>query len=167
MFVLLEGHFEEAERLAHAALDLAQRFQNDGGMVMYSIQISRVRGEQGRLEEIEAVLRERLELNPHVSWLLTMGYLAEACAYLGDECRAQVLYELLLPHANRNIVVLAAAVNGSVSRPLGILATALGRFDADIAHLQEAQAMNERIGDRDPRGRGLTWVRAQRIKGVT
>ncbi|MEE8467974.1 MAG: AAA family ATPase, partial [Planctomycetota bacterium] len=184
MFVLLEGHFEEAERHAQAALDLAQRFQNDGGMIMYSIQISRVRSEQGRLEELEAVMRERLERNPHVGWqsriaqiyaetdrleecrrefesiakhdfadigsdigwLLTMGYLAEACAYLGDERRAQLLYELLLPHANRNIVVLAAAVNGSVSRPLGILATALGRFDAAIAHLQEAQAMNERMG---------------------
>jgi tetratricopeptide (TPR) repeat protein len=137
LWLILEGRFEEAEALADETLERAQRF-DVGGASFHAIQISRVRAEQGRLEEmipvIEQVLRDmpligwrcrllqlfaecgrtedaRRELDLLAAdgfeaiprdntWLLSICYVAEACAILGDTKRAEVLYQLLLPHAH-------------------------------------------------------------------
>jgi hypothetical protein len=95
LWAILEGRFEDAERLANEALELARRFEHGGGPMFHAIQISRVRAER--------------------------------------------LYGLLLPHANRNVVVANAAVNGSVERYLGKLAATLGRYDAVASIVQTAQ----------------------------
>jgi class 3 adenylate cyclase len=78
-------------------------------------------------------------------WTLSIGYLAEVAAVLGDRRRGERLYELLLPSADRNVVVLNSACNGSVSRQLGLLANALGRpADAD-RHFADALALHQRL----------------------
>jgi class 3 adenylate cyclase/tRNA A-37 threonylcarbamoyl transferase component Bud32 len=88
------------------------------------------------------------DISQDVTWLLTLCYAAEVCAPLRDLRRAEILYEMLLPHAERNIVVIAAACNGPVSRLLGILAAALGRFDVAESHFAHALELNQRMGAR-------------------
>ncbi len=79
-------------------------------------------------------------------WLTTLCYAAEACALLRDLPRAEMLYGLLLPHAERNIAVATAACNGPVSRLLGILAATRGRFDDSERHFEFALEMSRRLG---------------------
>lgn len=82
-------------------------------------------------------------------WLTTLVLLAEVCAFLGDTACAVMLYEMLLPHAARNVVVgPAVACYGSVSRTLGLLATTLARWDEAARHFADALAMNVRMGAR-------------------
>ena len=63
-------------------------------------------------------------------WMGTMTYLVDVCTFLGDQVRADTLYQILLPFAGRNVVVgNGAACYGALSRYLGALATTLGRWD--------------------------------------
>jgi len=68
-------------------------------------------------------------------WLCTF---AEACAFVGDQDRCATLYDLLLPYANRNAAVGFLIVWGSVSEFLGMLATALRRFEDAARHFEAA-----------------------------
>jgi tetratricopeptide (TPR) repeat protein len=81
-------------------------------------------------------------------WLFSMGFLAEVAARLGDLDRAREIYELLLPYAARNASTPDYIATGSVSRPLGILAGALGRWSEAERHFDEALDKNERMGAR-------------------
>ena len=60
--------------------------------------------------------------------------------------RAELLYDLLLPYADRCVVIDAPFCQGSASRPLGLLTTTMGRLDAAARHFEDALAMNTRIG---------------------
>jgi DNA-binding SARP family transcriptional activator/tetratricopeptide (TPR) repeat protein len=83
------------------------------------------------------------------NWLIAMTLLAELSAAVGDPLRAEELYVLLAPFANRNVVVgRAASCNGSASRPLGQLAAAIGDWDRAEGHFADALAMHERMGAR-------------------
>jgi len=186
LWALLEGRFEEAERIANETAEFARRFEHAGGPQFQAIQISRVRAEQGRLEEmlpvVEAIVKAtplsgwrarlvqlyaefgreadaRRELDALAAddfaaipvdslWLLSFCWLAEACAVLRDRERAEILYERLLPHARRNVVVANAAVNGSVERSLGQLAATLGRYADAERHFVAAIDFDRRIGAR-------------------
>src|SRR5262249_6258874 len=61
-----------------------------------------------------------------------LAWLARVCTFLRDVPRAQQLYPLLLPYADRNIVVSVAsrACLGSTHRYLGVLAWTVGLADA-------------------------------------
>jgi class 3 adenylate cyclase len=184
LIALLEGNFEEAERLAEEAMARANRFEHSGGPTVYAIQKSRVRAERGELEENLAQVQAVNKIVPHVGWqariaqtsaelgrvaeareqfeklavddfgtipsdivwLVTITYCAEVAAFLRDTERAATLYELILPHASRNIVVVTSACNGSVSRHLGLLATTLGRYEDAERHFVEAVDMAARLG---------------------
>ena len=83
------------------------------------------------------------------SWVVTMANLAYICSYLNDVRRAAILYDLLLPYAERQLVMGSAAIGvGSILRFMGILATTLSRWDDAVAHFEGALRMNERIGAR-------------------
>ena len=106
-----------------------------------------------RTEEAEALLHEltRRDLsNWHVDeeWLFSICLLADTCAILGDADRAAPLYELLLPYGSLNAVAVPELALDSSSRPLGILATLLGRFEEAARHFEEALRMNETMGAR-------------------
>ena len=62
--------------------------------------------------------------------------------------RAAPLYELLLPYGSLNTVAAPEIALGSTSRPLGILATLLGRLEDAARHFEEALRMNEKMGAR-------------------
>ena len=98
--------------------------------------------------EFEALARDRFAgLPPDVNQLLALSLLSEACRYLNDRSRAAILYELQLPFADRNVTGLDGIVAvGSASRPLGLLATILERYDDAERHFRDALAMNERMG---------------------
>jgi tetratricopeptide (TPR) repeat protein len=73
------------------------------------------------------------------SWLPCLVLLAEVCIRVGDLRRAALVYERLLPHAER-VAVLGrlAACYGPVARYLGDLATSLGWLDEAIGHFEAA-----------------------------
>jgi tetratricopeptide (TPR) repeat protein len=76
-----------------------------------------------------------------------LALLAEACNMLGDAQRAALLYQLLLPYAERNIVVATSAIcYGPAARYLGLLATTLARWKDAARHFADALAMSERMG---------------------
>jgi class 3 adenylate cyclase len=118
--------------------------------VGWQSRIAQICAELGR----EAEAREQFEklavddfgtIQRDLVWLLTIAYCAEVAAFLKDTDRAATLYELLLPHASRNIVVASSACNGSVSRHLGLLATVLGRFEDAERHFADAIDMAQRL----------------------
>src|SRR5262245_39168772 len=79
-----------------------------------------------------------------------LAWLARVCVFLRDAPRALQLYPLLLPYADRNIVVSvdSRACLGSTHRYLGLLAWTVGLADAAAVHFEAALAMNERMGAR-------------------
>ena len=53
-------------------------------------------------------------------WMASMTYLTDVCTFLGDTARAATLYQLLLPYAERTVVIgNAVACYGAMSRYLG------------------------------------------------
>ena len=107
----------------------------------------------GRLREAEQALRELAEDDFSIvpfdqEWLFCMSLLAETSALVGDAESASVLYRLLLPWAQLNVADLSEGIRGSVSRYLGLLAAAMRRWDEAERHLEDAVAMNGRMGTR-------------------
>jgi predicted ATPase/class 3 adenylate cyclase len=98
--------------------------------------------------EFELLAADLTTLQQDSQWIITLCWVSEACAILRDAKRAAVLYDLLLPHAKRNVVVVNAAVNGSVERYLGLLAATLGRYDDAVRHFEAAIDFDRRIGAR-------------------
>jgi tetratricopeptide (TPR) repeat protein len=87
-----------------------------------------------------------LERDEH--WMITLTNLAHLVVRLGDRERARMLYDLLLPYADRNAVhSLIRTSSGSVSYSLGRLAAVLGLATAE-RHFDDALAMNRRMGAR-------------------
>lgn len=106
-----------------------------------------------RTEEADALLHEltaRDLSDWHVDeeWLPSICSIAETCAILDDTEPAASLYQLLRPYGSLNAVAVPELALDSTSRPLGILATVLGRFEDAEGHFEEALRMNERMGAR-------------------
>jgi hypothetical protein len=79
-------------------------------------------------------------------WSLTVSYLAEVCASLGDVPRAGQLYDLLLPYRYVTIIAPTATVCcGSAARYLGMLASVIGDWPSAEEHFAAALAMDERL----------------------
>src|SRR5262249_11056941 len=79
------------------------------------------------------------------SWMTTIAYLAEVCAFLHDTERAKIVYDFLAPYGGRNVVASPnVACYGSADRYLGLLAATLERWADAIRHFEAALASNER-----------------------
>lgn len=82
-------------------------------------------------------------------WLSAMAFLAEACSRVRDATHAAAIYDLLKPYAEYNVrsggYPVSLACFGSASRPLGLLAATLGRWDVAATHFEDAIAMNTRM----------------------
>jgi class 3 adenylate cyclase/tetratricopeptide (TPR) repeat protein len=75
--------------------------------------------------------------------LVALTMLAQVAARLDDRPHGTELYELLLPSAERNVVVGAGwACEGSASQPLAELAAALGLYEDAERHFETALQMN-------------------------
>jgi len=107
------------------------------------------RESEARLHFEMLATRDFVDLPRDANWLNAMDELARACAFLGDVPRARVLYDLLRPYDDQVIVISTGhACNGSVGRPVGMLATTLGRFEDAAVHFERALAVNARMGAR-------------------
>jgi tetratricopeptide (TPR) repeat protein len=77
---------------------------------------------------------------------LTLSYLAEVCTRLGDALEAERLYEQLLPYRDNAILAPVATVCcGAAGRYLGMLAGAMGEWNAAEEHFEAALDMDERL----------------------
>jgi tetratricopeptide (TPR) repeat protein len=89
-------------------------------------------------------------------WISSISGIAEVCAMLGDTRRAAMLYEMLLPFADRNCVHdLLRAYSGSAAHYLALLAACRGDLAAATGHFESALAMNKRMGAQPYVGRTL------------
>ena len=80
-------------------------------------------------------------------WVTCITYLAEVCAFLGDARRATILYQALLPYAQRNILVgTTVACFGAACRYLGLLTTTMCHWEKAQQHFDDALEMNARMG---------------------
>ncbi len=110
--------------------------------------------EEGRLAEAREEF-ERLAANGfadlprNTAWLFDLAYLSEICASVGDAGRAQTLYAMLSPFADRNVYSPPVLSFGSVGRYLGLLAATMGREQEAARHFEDALAMNLRMGARN------------------
>ena len=184
---LLEGRFAEAERLIETTHALGERASAWTANASHDMQLFLLRREQGRLGDVEQVIRRAAAQSPTYpilrcaltsalaelgatdaarreldelavddfsgipfdeEWSASLALLAEAAVTLGDTGRSAVLYELLLPYADRLTVSYTEISLGPVARFLGGLAAASGRFDIAARHLRDAAEFSARIGAR-------------------
>ena len=102
--------------------------------------------------ELERVRREGFDELRSTLWLASLTYLADACAAVGDEALAALLYPELAPLAGGNVVIgHGVACYGAADRYLGLLASALGDHDRAVEHFERALAVNREMG-------ATTWV---------
>jgi class 3 adenylate cyclase/tetratricopeptide (TPR) repeat protein len=187
LLALLEGRFEEAEQLITETRSLGERALGWNAAVVYGLQLYVLRREQGRVQEVEKLVRRAATDNPTYpiwrcvlasmlaelgstgdartelealaadafgrlpfdeEWEVSMCFLAETAARLGDRPCAATLYELLLPYADRVTVSYPEISLGPVSRFLGILAAAMARWDDAERHFRDSLELSARIGAR-------------------
>jgi DNA-binding CsgD family transcriptional regulator len=85
-------------------------------------------------------------------WVASLTYLADACAAVGDDALAAMLYPELAPLAGGNVVIgHGVACYGAADRYLGLLAATLGEHALAIEHFERALAFNRAMG-------ATTWV---------
>jgi tetratricopeptide (TPR) repeat protein len=136
----LEQMENDARRLADEA---PERWRDDLAYLL---------AELGRIEEAGAVFEQLAadDFGGPVDDMVALPILvqsAEVCARLADVERAALLYERLLPHADRWVVFgPGGACAGSARRPLGLLAATLSRFDDAAGHYESAIETHRRAG---------------------
>ena len=117
------------------------------GLMLLHSELGEERAARAIFDQLAA--RDFADLPRDGLFLPALTQLAEVAVRLGDASRGEILYRLLAPHAERNVVVaLSAGCLGSASRYLGLLAHQLGRLDEADAHFAAALAMNSRMDAR-------------------
>jgi DNA-binding SARP family transcriptional activator len=102
--------------------------------------------------EVEALAsNDFADLPRDFLWLVTLALLSDVVASIDDPLRAEQLYPLLLPFADRCAVADGPFYLGSVSRPLGGLATTMRLFEAAAHHFEDALEMNAKT-------RSALWI---------
>jgi class 3 adenylate cyclase/tetratricopeptide (TPR) repeat protein len=117
-----------------------------GLAVIYS-ELGRTADAQAEFENLAQ--HDFADLPRDALWMGTMTYLVDICTFLGDQARADTLYQILSPFAGRNVVVgNGVTCYGALSRYLGALANALERWEVAARHFEDALAMNARMDAR-------------------
>jgi hypothetical protein len=189
---IVDGRFEDAERLAADAHELGRLRHSGYAYVHRYAQLFAIRWAQGRAHELREINEGHGDRFPWVArwrdalvaaelgdakaaraeveryaghdfadlprdglWILLLCSLAEACVLLGDERRGERLYELLLPHADRNAVAYTQVPLGPVALRLGMLAAMFGRRPEAEHHFSSALRRCDALGARPVRARVL------------
>jgi DNA-binding CsgD family transcriptional regulator len=101
---------------------------------------------------LDQVRGEGLESLRASLWLGSLTYLTDACAGVGDDAFAALIYPELAPLAGANVVIgHGVACYGAVDRYLGMLAATLGDHDRAAEHFEAALRINRAMG-------AYTWV---------
>src|SRR5204862_902844 len=99
--------------------------------------------------ELSRVASDGLDAYRESIWLASLTYLADACAALGDEPVAALVYPELEPLAGGNVMIgHLVECYGAADRYLGMLAATLGEWERAEAHFERALELNERMGAR-------------------
>jgi DNA-binding SARP family transcriptional activator len=143
----------EQRRLTEVEASLESYVQQYPTSFIFRCVLTSVHAELGR----EQVVRDELEqlatdhsagIDLEPEWFLGANLLAEVCAILEDAERAESLYAFLLPYADCNVFATPEVALGSASRPLGLLAGTMSRWDDAERHFERALEMNARMGTR-------------------
>lgn len=103
--------------------------------------------EEARAEFEAIAAHDFVDIPRDGMWVTCMAYLTEVCAFLGDERRAAILYQALLPYARRNILVgTTVACFGAACRYLGMLAATMQRWEESGRYFADGIEMNARLG---------------------
>jgi DNA-binding SARP family transcriptional activator len=184
---LLEGRFDEADRLIAETRSLGERVQGWEATMYYGLQLYVLRRELGRVGELDELVHHAVTYYPTYpvwrcvltsmlaelgstaearaefealavdafsglpfdeEWEVSLCFLAEAAARLGEGGHAVTLHELLLPYADRIAISYPEISLGPVSRFLGLLASTAGRFDEAAGHFEVALTTAKRIDAR-------------------
>src|SRR3954447_6790335 len=102
--------------------------------------------------ELARVVDEGLDPFRESLWLAALAYLTDACAALGDEATAAIVYPELEPLAGTNVMIgHLVACHGAADRYLGMLAATLGESERAEEHFERAMELNRRMG-------AVTWL---------
>jgi len=93
---LMRGRFEDSERLAQQAFAIGQRLQTDSAAGVFGLQMFALRREQGRLKEVEPVVR--VFLQQHSAAAAWRPGLAVIYSELGRMEDARAEFETLAQH---------------------------------------------------------------------
>jgi tetratricopeptide (TPR) repeat protein len=136
----------QIERLA-VAFPRVPMWRAAGGM--YRLSAGDTDGARKDLEFLAA--NDFRDIPRDLAWSYIMARICDLLIAFADAPRAAVAYDLLRPHGDRCAAVGISACRGSLSRPLGLLATLLGRYDDAERHFERALEMNAHI-------RARVWV---------
>lgn len=145
---------EERGQLDPAQIERAATAHSPALAAQYRVIRALVHLASGRRAEaataLESLVRDNCAAIPRDwNWLDNMRGLSMLCVALRDTQQAAIVYELLLPYADRNITAgWGDVAHGSAALYLGSLARMLGRFDDAQAHLERALRFNQRMGAR-------------------
>ncbi|MQA75407.1 MAG: AAA family ATPase [Solirubrobacterales bacterium] len=102
--------------------------------------------------ELARIADEGLDRFRESLWLASLSYLTDACAALGDEATAALVYPELAPLAGSNVMIgHLVAYYGAADRYLGMLAATLGEPERAAEHFERALELNRRMG-------AVTWL---------
>jgi len=142
---LYEGRLADAERLIQEAFDVNVRSNESAAWMALGVQLFHLRREQGRLEELEPLVRDAIETQPHVgiAWRIAYalilaedGRTAEARDLVADVLVADLPAldnELLMPTYLFRLTEVCAAVGDEAGA--AIVLPALDRFAGEVGVL--------------------------------
>jgi DNA-binding CsgD family transcriptional regulator len=97
--------------------------------------------------ELTRIAAEGLDPYRESLWLTSLTYLTDACALLGDEATAALVYPELEPLGGGNVMIgHLVSCYGAVDRYLGMLAATLGKPERAVEHIERALELNRRMG---------------------
>lgn len=123
--------------------DLAERVPSIPG---YAAALTLAYLETGRLDECREQFRGVVtsEFERAFDYLTVATILGEVCASLPEPSRADGLYQMLVPFAQRVVVVGLSGSLGATARVLGMLAASMGDWDRAEDHFEQALLVNQR-----------------------
>jgi class 3 adenylate cyclase/tetratricopeptide (TPR) repeat protein len=141
---VLQGRPEEAAELWSTVLDQLP------GTAAYRTSLAWALADAGRVDEARTIVAEYASpsfaaIHDDYLRLWSLCVLARACVRLDEAVWAEDLYDLLAPN-HAALVVAQTAWLGPVSHDLGLLATALRRYDDADGHFARAVEVQERLG---------------------
>jgi DNA-binding CsgD family transcriptional regulator len=102
--------------------------------------------------ELERVRADGLDRFRESIWLGSLAYLTDACAALGDEATAALVYAELERLEGANVMIgHLVACYGAADRYLGMLAATLGESERAEEHFERGLKLNRRMG-------AMTWL---------
>jgi DNA-binding SARP family transcriptional activator/tetratricopeptide (TPR) repeat protein len=150
--VQLLGIRREQARMAELEAPLRELVARNPNRPAWRAGLATLLCETGRSDEahaeLEVVARAGLETIPlDGDWMIAITLLADVATALNDTERAELVYELLLPFGQANVVIgLGAVCLGPTSRYLGRLALTMGRRADALEQLRQAIEANTALG---------------------